>query len=142
MDHSGLRLRAVVDFIEFEVTTAQPTNFHSIQRTLGPGSNGKPRYVEALDAGPGGAAVRFIWRLYDPKNWDEVQAKLDLISEAHPLADAPRVTALETSLDAYSRANDPDALTRTAAGCFRSLKSPVEDRKPHVEGKRVSGRET
>src|SRR3546814_12183061 len=82
MDHSGLRLRAVVDFIEFEVTTAQPTNFHSIQRTLGPGSNGKPRYVEALDAGTGGAGVRFIWWLYDPKNWDAVKPKPPFNSKA------------------------------------------------------------
>ncbi|WP_022978412.1 hypothetical protein [Nevskia ramosa] len=119
MDYSKYRFSAVIDFIEFEIETSKHTNFQTVQGRLGLSPQGRPRYVHGLDEGPGGAATRFRFRLYDVESWTDVQATLDSIAARHPLVFEPHITAVEVAFDAYSKANDPEELTDMAATLYR-----------------------
>jgi len=111
MQHSGRpeKLQVVIDWLEFEICTAEPTNFMAIQRMLA-NLQGLPEgaplpYVEDLDAGQDRAASVFRFRLHDPKNHQAVVTLLEQLGERFTFQRLPIVTGLEVSFDTFR----PDA---------------------------------
>ncbi len=101
---SRFKAKAVVDWLDLQITTATPTNFPTIQGKIGRILDSSSRiWVKPIDRGDGGAATRFVLRLHD------VARRADLVSlvtrlEAHfPFASPPEIIAVEVSIDFYSR---------------------------------------
>lgn len=116
MNYSHFRLRAAVDWIELEIQTAVPTNFQTIRRMLGVG------YVKAQNAGEGGAATIFTFRIQDPARWHDVSAKLLLLPQ---LVTLPKVVGVELALDAYSNAANREELVELAARLHKFDTAPA-----------------
>jgi hypothetical protein len=103
---AAFRTRAVIDWIELAVTLQSGTQFRYVRTALcsilGPAT--RP-YVEAVNAGAGGVATRFILRLYDAHaaTFRELERITGALALAHPFAKPPEVTGIELALDFYSR---------------------------------------
>lgn len=101
------KARAAIDWLELEIETESPTNFHAVQRRLRTvlGCDRRPR-VDALDEQPGGAATRFSARIQDPPSRVCLWKALDELSAIMPLTGVPRLRELEVAVDFYSKAQD------------------------------------
>lgn len=84
--------RATVDWIALEVRCKKATNAQTMRRRLG------VPYVEALDFGPGGAAMHFRFRVQAPESWAEVVATVANIQNS---INDVRVVGIEVAVDAY-----------------------------------------
>lgn len=101
---SAYRTRAVVDWLALEIETARPTQFHWLQRTLADHFGGDTRaYIEALNAGAGNTATRFLIRLNDARcrNVGMIRAALAALDHQYILVGPAIIKALEVSLDFY-----------------------------------------
>jgi hypothetical protein len=123
---AAFRTRAVIDWIELAVTLKSGTQFRYVQAALRSilGLT-TPPYVEAVKAGAGGVATRFVFRLHDAhaatsRELERITAALALV---HPFAEPPEVTSIELALDFYSR-HDPNAVP----GLVHRLQSSIEAR--------------
>ncbi len=125
MPYSRFRFKAVVDWIELEIQTVKATNFQTLRR--GSGVN----FVESQDAGGGGAAKVFRFRIQDPGRWSDVE---DVLSRLPPLAIAPKVTGIEIALDAYSEDSSRERLAELAAHFAKYNTAPAST------NRRFSGR--
>lgn len=77
IDYSRFRFPAVVDWVEIASSTERHTNFQTgAEKTTGHSwlPEGKDSYVQALEKGAGGRATVFRFRIYDPKNWQQVMS--------------------------------------------------------------------
>jgi len=66
-----------VDWVEIASSTERHTNFQTgAEKTTGHSwlPEGKDSYVQALEKGAGGRATVFRFRIYDPKNWQQVMS--------------------------------------------------------------------
>jgi hypothetical protein len=98
MNYSQYDFRAVVDWIELEIQTEQPTHFDAIRRRIW------PSYVKEIDPAPKGkSATIFRFTIYDPANWHDVLQTIDTIAQTFSLAKPFKVVGIEVALDAYGR---------------------------------------
>ncbi|SNS11965.1 hypothetical protein SAMN06265795_101110 [Noviherbaspirillum humi] len=108
---SRYRTEAVIDWIQLDVRTTQPTQprwiWENLQRITGTNAT----RTEAINPGAGGVATNFRITLYDAQA--NSYSELRRIVSALPLAQEPTVTGLEISLDFYARPEDgdPNAVT-------------------------------
>ena len=124
MNYKNFRFNAVIDWIELEIETVNPTNFQTIKRHII--QPGKKPYVKAIDQAAGGAASQFRFKIQDPKNWQHVAAILNGINDDTPLvAEATIVKSIEVSFDAYSNTANRDELVRLTELFYRYLTNPV-----------------
>ncbi len=66
-----------MDWVEIASFTERHTNFQTgAEKTTGHSwlPEGKDSYVQALEKGAGGRATVFRFRIYDPKNWQQVMS--------------------------------------------------------------------
>lgn len=128
MDYTLFRFKAVVDWVEIEITTTTPTNFTTIRR------KGRLCYVAPLNASSGGAASRFRFRIYDPDSWAGIRQIVAEIERSKPFSTLPKVTGIEVSFDAYSKGATSDQLATLAADFARFNSAAISD------NKRIAGR--
>jgi hypothetical protein len=121
MDYSAFRFVAVVDFMQFEIQTAKPTNFWTIKKRFG------LDFVEPQNAGEGGAATVFRFKLQDPHCWHEVVLQLQAIAQEFALVAPPIVTAIEVSFDAYSNGAIREELVELTARLYKFQANVVSD---------------
>lgn len=121
LDIKKYRYKAVIDFVSFEFETKKATNGFTIKR------NTNLKYVDPLNKGSGSAATRFLTRIYDVSCWSKVEKDLALLKSKYPLINAPKIVALEVSLDAYSKANSREELIQHVCYYFWCLQNPVSD---------------
>jgi hypothetical protein len=119
LDYGRLRFRAVVDWIECEVRTAQPTNAPTIRR------HGGFNFVEPRDAGAGGAATVFRFRIQEPENFNSLVTAITVLTDRFSLVAAPIITGIEVSLDAYSLDLNRAALVAMVAHWYKFQTHPV-----------------
>jgi hypothetical protein len=112
--YSRYRFNAVVDWIELRIVTANPTNFPTVRRRM------DLPHVKAVDAGEGGAATCFLFKIHDPKSWAEIDAALARLTVDHPLAEPITVTGIEIALDAYSKQGSRADLTEMVLQFYRA----------------------
>jgi hypothetical protein len=103
---SAYRTIAVVDWLALEIEVARPTQFQWLQRTLADHfGDGTLAYIEAIDAGAGNKATRFLIRLNDAccRDVDTIRAALASLDRQFPLVGPAIIKALEVSLDFYPK---------------------------------------
>lgn len=130
MDYSRLHFKAAVDWIELEFQAGSTTNFHTVQRALRRVlrlPDDENPFVEPMDAGAGGAATTFRFRMHDPAKWQEVASALDGLAEQHPFTRSPSVTAIEVAFDAFSRGATREELAEQAARFYKFCTLMVSD---------------
>jgi len=130
MDYRHLRFRAEVDWIELEISTIARTNFPAVQRALKSALSmpeERNPFVEARDAGSGGAASIFRFRLHAPKAWTSVASTLTQLDQKFPFANAAKVTAIEVAFDAYSKTESAARLAEQAARFYKFCTLIVAD---------------
>lgn len=109
MDYSAFKAKAVVDWIEVEITTAAPTQHQWIQqdlrRILDLPDKANEIWVEPVNAGPGGVTCVFRIRLHDgPANsYAELDRIMAALAQAKPLVAQPQLHAIEIAVDFYAR---------------------------------------
>ena len=124
MDYSRFRFRAVVDWIELEIHTAKPTNFQTLKKA------GILPYVEAQNAGAGGSATTFRFKLYDLASWNDLSRIVSDLDTKYPFSRAPVITGMEIALDAYSKGEaTPYELAELVANYYRNMTQPVSNNK-------------
>jgi hypothetical protein len=128
MDYTRFSFRAVVDWLEIAITTVAPTNAPTIRR------KGALCYVTPIDAGAGGAATRFCFRIYDPDSWAGIRGIIAEIEQATPFAMPPTVTGMEISFDAYSNGATLNELAALAADFCRFNTAAISN------NRRIAGR--
>lgn len=107
---SAYRTKAVVDWLALEIETTRPTQFQWVQHTLADHFGGDTRaYIEAVDAGAGNTATRFLITLNDAycQNVDTIRAALAALDRQYTLVGPAIIKVLEVSLDFYP--NDDQA---------------------------------
>jgi hypothetical protein len=119
IDYGRFLFRAVVDWIELEVRTSVPTNAQTIRR------HGAFKYVKPIDLGNGSAATIFRIKLHDPKDFDQVAAIVASLADRFKLTAAPCITAIEVSLDAYSKAQCRSDLAVLVTRMYQYQSHPV-----------------
>jgi hypothetical protein len=120
MDYSRFRFKAVVDWIEIEIQTAKPTNFHTLRRI------GTLPHVRAQNEGPGGAATIFRFEVYDPDSWHDIILSISKLEAEYAFSAAPIVTGIEIAFDAYSKGEaTADELCELTASYYRNMTLPV-----------------
>ncbi|MGZ3182935.1 MAG: hypothetical protein ACXU8N_10885 [Telluria sp.] len=101
---SAYRTTAVVDWLALEIETQKPTQFQWIQRTLADHFGNETRtFTEAVDAGAGNVATRFLIRLNDAccRDGDTIRAALAALDRKYSLVGTALLKGLEVSLDFY-----------------------------------------
>lgn len=121
----GLKLKAVVDWIELKVTLPRSSQPQHV-RTRMPASWGLP-WVEAMTDDTSRTAIEFKFRLQDPPGpgrfMGEIQS-LALPGEP-PIGEADvTITGLEIAIDARHPASDPQALAQAALHLMRHHAHP------------------
>ncbi len=97
MDYSKFSFTAVVDYIEIQIQTAQPTSYDALQR-----HTGLP-YFEAIDpTSRGNSATTFNVKIHDPERWQDVTGAANIIAKEFEFAKPFKVVGIETALDAYA----------------------------------------
>lgn len=125
MNYKKFRFNAVIDWIELEIQTVNPTNFQTIKRHIERFGE-KPPFVNAIDPGAGSAASQFRFKIQDPKNWQHVAAILNGVNDDIPLLVASiKVKSIEVSVDAYSKNATYDELKKLTGRFYRYLTNPV-----------------
>jgi hypothetical protein len=106
-DLARFRARAVIDWVDIEVETQSPTNFHTVQDRVGAilGA-GRKTWVEAVGKGPGGTATRFVIRLHDVPCYSDLASWITSLSARLPLTAYKRLRQIEVAVDFYSRRGD------------------------------------
>lgn len=95
-NYSDLRFRAVVDWIELEIETAQSTHYDAIRR------HGVLSYVEPMNPrAEGKSATIFRIRVHDPETWNSVVIAIGGIANRFALAMPYKVVGIEVAVDAY-----------------------------------------
>jgi hypothetical protein len=133
IDHTALKLRAVVDWVEVEVTLAGRTQPHHVRdrvRRLLP-HWGEPPYVAALTNSPSRSTNTIRLRVQDPPGPATLLRDLQAVVRpgdppltAHDL----RVVGIEVSLDAYVPEPGLAALATVALHMFRHhARPPVQE---------------
>lgn len=130
--YGTFRFRAVIDWIELRIVTAQPSNHDTVTRRTG------VPYAKAVNPGPGGAATEFLVRIHDPQSWDAVDEMLQRFTFDHPLVEPVTVNAIEIALDAYSRTGNRDDLTTLTYGFYKFATRLVSENKRFSKGKKSS----
>jgi hypothetical protein len=137
MDYSIFRFKAVVDFIEVEI--------HTAQKHLGGVMHNRCAifgfsHITPIDANAGGWANTFTTRLYDLRTFAALQSKLATIGQEFPLTAPPTISMIEVAFDGYLK--DPtaptnrDHLAALAARMVYRLAAPVsENRRIYRDGK-------
>ncbi len=100
MDYTCYRFRAVVDWIEVQIHTAQPTAFDAIKR------QSRLPFVEPQDPAPfgkGKSATIFNIKIHDPENWAQVVKTVANIAKKYELSKPFEVVGVEVALDAIPR---------------------------------------
>lgn len=110
--------KASIDWVEFYLSTKEPTTFSVIKRLSG------AKYVKRLNEFPGGSATAFSLRVHDLKSWVQLEEILAHINANKPLSFAPWFTGLEVSLDAFSMEHKEDDLIEKTAEFYWLLQKP------------------
>lgn len=93
-------LRAVVDWLEIEITTAAPTNLKAMRSALSKLMTGSP-HAKAVE-GNNNSGVIWRFRLQDPSKFAHAEAVLERLGAFFPFAAPPTIAAIEIALDDYS----------------------------------------
>lgn len=104
MDCSRIRHKTVIDWVEFEINTATPTNFMTVQRVLNALlglPEGTKQSVTGLGAESDRATTIFRFRIQDPTRYADIKAVFAGLEERFPFRLPPRVTAIEVAFDTY-----------------------------------------
>lgn len=128
LDYSRFRFRAVVDWLEVEITTGKPTNAQTVRR------KGSLCYVTPVEVSAGGATTRFRFRLYDPDQWSDIAATLTKLEQEFPFSAPPMVSGIEVSFDAYANGASTDELAELTANFYKFNSMPVST------NRRIAGR--
>ncbi|WP_439683256.1 hypothetical protein [Cupriavidus oxalaticus] len=109
MDYSAFKARAVVDWIDIEITTEVPTQQQWIQddlrRILDLPDSAKEIWVEPVNPGRGVASCVFRIRLHDaPANsYSELERIMGALAKRKPFAAPSQVRAIEVAVDFYAK---------------------------------------
>lgn len=99
LDLNQYRFRAVIDWIEFEVTFNRGTQHQHVQPVIEQILSRKP-YVKPVDAGDGNVSDRFSIKLQEPSLATVFQVA-DALGMTFGMKEPPRITGIEISIDAY-----------------------------------------
>jgi hypothetical protein len=113
MAPSSFRFVSAVDWMEFRVTIANPSQPHHLRNRM-PANWGRP-YVTAETDDPSGTARTFTFRVQDPRGAEQFMHDVQSLSRPgdRPIVPADvQITAAEITLDGYHV--DRDALTSLA----------------------------
>jgi len=98
-DYSGLRFKAIVDWIEVEIQTIEPTHYDAIYRLTG-------AFTYPIDPNNiGKSATIFRLKIQDPNSWQAVVGLVELIKSKYSLIKPFEVVGIEVAFDAYNRNN-------------------------------------
>lgn len=106
MDCSRLRHKTVIDWVEFEINTATPTNFMTVQRVLNALlglPEGTKQSVTGFGAESDRATTTFRFRIQDPTRYTDIRAMFARLESRFPFQLPPRVIAVEVAFDTYGK---------------------------------------
>ncbi|KAI3590139.1 hypothetical protein D9X30_5722 [Cupriavidus sp. U2] len=109
MNYSAFKVKAVVDWIELEITTEVHTQQqwiqHDLRRILDLPEGAKDTWVEPVNPGPGGVSCMFRIRFHDaPANsYGELERIMDALAARKSFAAPPNVHAIEVAADFYAK---------------------------------------
>lgn len=107
IDYTSFKFRAVVDWIEIEIHTIEPTHYDAIYRLT-------EAFTAPIDSGSQGkSASNFRLKIQDPSSWQAVVGVVELIKSKHTLAKPFEVVGIEVAFDAYNR-NSADSTENLA----------------------------
>lgn len=113
---------AVVDWVAFIVELQRNSHGgHLKTRYQGAGVS----YARPLDAGPGGAAKRFLFRLQHPAHFGVIDALLSDLDEIYGLASPAALEAMEVSIDFFHERACPTALSAMTERLMHAITPPV-----------------
>lgn len=128
-DYTAFKARAVVDWVEVQVTLPGPTQprhvRRRIERLLPHWGKAPYVHVEAGDGSGPGSTLRF--RVQDPLGPAALLRDVQAIArpgDPPPSEDAVRIVGIEVSLDLYHREHDRQALAEMALHLFRHHARP------------------
>lgn len=110
LNTNGVKFKAVIDLVEFQITTASPTQFRYVRAHLAEKLK-EPPFVDPIDPatgktkeGEGQTTNVFKIRMYDDcaNSYRETLELFEHLAKRYPLTCAPQITGLELSFDAYS----------------------------------------
>lgn len=109
MDYCAFKAKAVVDWIELEITTVTPTQHQWIQqdlrRILDLPEGAEDIWVEPVNPGAGKVSNVFRVRLHDaPANsYGELERIMNALAQRKPFAAPPQIRTIEIAVDFYAR---------------------------------------
>lgn len=115
IDYTSFKFRAVVDWIEIEIHTTEPTHYDAIYRLTG-------AFTDPIEpSNQGKSASVFRLKIQDPSSWQAVVGVVDLIKAKYMLAKPFAVVGIEVAFDAYNRnrADSTDNLAMLVANFHR-----------------------
>lgn len=134
MNLPDLKFHAVVDWLDLTIKVSKSTNFQSLQAIL-KHELGVTYHITPLECSSlSGAATEFRIRIQDPKNWNAAKRVLDVINNKKGIIGLPFISAIEISIDAYSKSLDKKALIDTAE-TFRKYRTH-----PLIKHQRFAGK--
>lgn len=96
MDYNKFNFKAVVDYIEIQIQTAQPTAYDALRR-----HTGLPFFDPINPTSRGNSATIFTVKIHDPQRWaDVVSAVNNIAAKGHELVGQFEVVGVEVALDA------------------------------------------
>ena len=107
IDYTSFKFRALVDWIEIEIHTTEPTHYDAIYRLT-------EAFTAPIDSGSQGkSASNFRLKIQDPSSWQAVVGVVELIKSKHTLTKPFEVVGIEVAFDAYNR-NSADSTENLA----------------------------
>ena len=108
----GFSFRAVIDWIEFELTLVEPSQWHAVKRRAYEVWGNL--FVESLQ--PVESSKKFRLRVQDPRSPDEFFRQLQTLARPGEslTEDSVRITGAEIAMDGRNPSNDLDILARAA----------------------------
>lgn len=119
-------MKAVVDWIDVQINTPEPSNMQTIQRAFAAAvglADTAPRHqVKALNKGEGGAAQTFNVRLHDVERYGDIERLMAKVSDRIELLPGFSIAKVEVSLDVYC--TDPASMVTRLYRGLANLCSP------------------
>lgn len=119
MNYDNYKFVAVIDWIDVEIETVRATNFFTLRRLI------DDKYVEALNPTASNSATKFRIRIHDLKLWNSLHNLLNEIKEKYSFRKEAEISAIEVSIDGYSKRHSKQDLLELTEHYLRFLSRPV-----------------